>query len=82
MKKNPDFAQYIEMTCAHCGCADYYSGKNMSNAKEYWRSIGGIIYRGRAFCDDKCKDARIKVISGEIKFGLNDGPLLPERYVT
>lgn len=82
MSGHDGFIQYVEMTCTHCGCADYYSGKNIEKAKEYWRDIGGIFHLRKPFCNEKCRDTYLKVQRGEIKFGLDDGSPLPERTVS
>jgi len=72
------FRQYVEMTCEFCGCADFYSGKSMKEAKEYWKDIGGVFYKGLPFCEKACKEGYIKtqiqIQNGGIKTGLNDGP--------
>lgn len=68
------FRQYVAMSCDFCGHADYFSGKNIKYAKDYWSKIGGIFFKEKSFCSEKCKESHIKEQNGEIDTGLDSGP--------
>lgn len=55
--------KYVEMYCDNCGNADHYSGSSIKLANEQWKDLGGIVVKGKHYCNEKCqKEAEDKEI--------------------
>lgn len=48
--------KYVEIYCDNCGCADHYSGSSIKLANEHYRDLGGIVTKGKYYCNKECQE--------------------------
>ena len=47
---------FIEMQCDNCGQGDFYHGRGMKKARQYFKQAGHIFSKGHDFCSEECKE--------------------------